>query len=149
MKLYFSLATLLATADAAGVGNFFTYYEAGGLGPSRWQFLEIDGNQCGGMEGASGFGQSPVTIDNSVRITSGGKCDTDKAKYSFEAGDCKWSDLKFSISNSGTSAVRSLHCELVGESGRHSTLYLTRFHIFFTQVSKWNPRTRMHARLEK
>jgi hypothetical protein len=104
MKLYFSLAALFASADAAGVGNFFTYYEAGGLGPSRWQFLEIEGNQCGGMEGATGFGQSPVTIDNSVRITSGGQCHTDKSKYSFQAGTCKWSDLIFSISNNGKSA---------------------------------------------
>ena len=37
MKLHWSLsaASLLTVVDGAGVGNFFTYYETGGLGPSR------------------------------------------------------------------------------------------------------------------
>ncbi|KAL7565219.1 hypothetical protein ACA910_016557 [Epithemia clementina (nom. ined.)] len=99
MKLHWNLAgaSLLAVVDGAGIGNFFTYYDAGGLGPDRWPFLDMEGNECGGMGGATGYGQSPVTISQAVEST----CDTDKAAYSFTGGDCTWNDLKFSLSNNG------------------------------------------------
>ena len=101
MKFILNAALLLAlgskSIDAAGVGTFYTYYELGGLGPENWANLQIDGNQCGGTKGASGYGQSPVTIDAETT----GRCHTDMAAYDFDGGDCTWSDLKFSISNNG------------------------------------------------
>jgi hypothetical protein len=100
MKLILTSALFFAltgkSVDAAG-GDLFTYYESGGLGPSNWANLEIDGNQCGGTNGASGFGQSPVTIDSETVST----CDTDLAAYEFNGGDCTWDDLAFSINNGG------------------------------------------------
>ncbi|KAL7575679.1 hypothetical protein ACA910_011497 [Epithemia clementina (nom. ined.)] len=99
MKLHWSLAgaSLFGVVDGAGIGNFFTYCDAGGLGPDRWPFLDLEGNQCGGMGGTTGYGQSPVTISQSVD----NMCDTDKAVYAFTGGECTWDDLEFSISNSG------------------------------------------------
>ena len=104
MKFLVALSALAATmmpsstvVDAAGTGTFYTYFEEGGLGPSNWQFLDMDGNQCGGTKGASGYGQSPVTIEQSVTDM----CDTDMAAYSFKGGDCTWDDLEFTISNNG------------------------------------------------
>ena len=100
MKLLFGSAVFLALsryADAAGVGTFYTYYEDGGLGPNNWAFLGLDGNQCGGTNGASGYGQSPVTIDQE---TAEG-CDANMKRYKFDSGSCGWEDLSFSISNNG------------------------------------------------
>ena len=74
-----------------------TYYEAGGLGPSNWAFLDLAGNQCGGTNGASGYGQSPVTVSADTDL----RCDTDMGMYNFEGGTCEWSDFDFSISNNG------------------------------------------------
>ena len=92
-------SSLIASANGAGVGTFFTYFEDGGLGPSNWQFLNMDdGNQCGGTFGASGYGQSPVTISSTVV----NKCDTDMSAYNFVGGDCTWNELSFTISNNGT-----------------------------------------------
>ena len=102
MKLLFGSSVFLALlcgADAAGVGTFYTYYEEGGLGPNNWAFLGLDGNQCGGTNGASGYGQSPVTIDSETNS----RCNTDMAAYRFLPGTCMWSDLEFSLSNNGTS----------------------------------------------
>ena len=84
------------SASAAGGGGY-TYYEDGGLGPSNWAFLSIDGNQCGGTTGASGFGQSPVTIDEKT----GGFCDTSMYQYEFNGGECTWDQLDFSIGSTG------------------------------------------------
>ena len=104
MKFVLNLALLLALAgtsvDAAGIGTFYTYYELGGLGPENWANLQIDGNQCGGTQGASGYGQSPVTID----AETASRCNTDMVAYTFDGGDCTWDDLKFSISNNGKMA---------------------------------------------
>ena len=91
-------AATVGVVNGAGVGTFFTYFENGGLGPSNWQFLNMDENQCGGTSGKSGFGQSPVTISS----TTTQRCDTDMSAYSFKGGDCTWDDLDFSISNNGT-----------------------------------------------
>lgn len=102
MRLLFSSTLLSAlvgkwAVEGAGGGTFFTYYEEGGFGPSRWEYLAMDGNQCGGMKGATGYGQSPVSISESVRF----KCDTDMSMYDFRGGDCTWDELDFTISNNG------------------------------------------------
>ncbi|KAL7566894.1 hypothetical protein ACA910_008621 [Epithemia clementina (nom. ined.)] len=109
MKLHWSLAgaSLFTVVDGAGIGNFFTYYDVGGLGPDRWPFLEIDNNQCGGMGGKSGFGQSPVAIPQTVNDS----CDTNKDAYLFNGGDCTWDDLKFSISNNGVKVEPKLNAD--------------------------------------
>jgi carbonic anhydrase len=98
MKLYIAsaaIAILTKSANAA-VGEY-TYYEDGGKGPSNWATLPIDGNECGGTNGASGFGQSPVTVPSSTV----GTCDTDMAAYKFNAGTCAWNQLDFTSSNNG------------------------------------------------
>jgi carbonic anhydrase len=109
MKLILNSALFLALAsksiDAAS-GDLYTYYESGGLGPANWANLEIDGNQCGGTNGASGFGQSPVTIDSETVST----CDTDLSAYEFNGGDCTWDDLAFSINNGGECMQYSSTC---------------------------------------
>ena len=99
MKFGFAAALLFLKAQAAYAagGDGYTYYEAGGLGPSNWAFLELEGNQCGGTNGASGYGQSPVTVPDDVNSN----CDTDMGMYNFEGGSCGWFDLEFSISNNG------------------------------------------------
>ena len=121
-------------------GNYVTYYEEGGLGPSRWEFLpwiddetgqddddddrptqpkpgenrgvlDLDGqpimkkNQCGGTAGLSGFGQSPVTVDEE---TQSRPCDTDLSSYNFVLGDCRWEDLTFAITNNGMFIMMNL-----------------------------------------
>jgi carbonic anhydrase len=96
-------ACTLQVGKAAEEGAVFTYYETGGFGPSNWTNLEIENNECGGTNGASGFGQSPVTIDAETVRT----CDTDMAAYNFEGGNCGWNDLKFSIGSNGKQAARS------------------------------------------
>ena len=97
----FTLASTLLFLKAQAVysagGDGYTYYEAGGLGPSNWAFLDLEGNQCGGTNGASGFGQSPVTVSEDTGI----RCDTDMGMYDFEGGTCEWTDFDFSISNNG------------------------------------------------
>ena len=99
MKFFVAASALMSIGvNGAGVGTFFTYFEEGGLGPNNWKFLDMEGNQCGGTQGASGYGQSPVTITADVADT----CDTDMASYKFKSGDCTWNDLEFSISNNGT-----------------------------------------------
>jgi carbonic anhydrase len=101
----FALSLLLSFAaytKATGDGDFYTYYEEGGFGPSRWEFLQLSNgnNQCGGTAGQSGYGQSPVTIASDVS----GKCDTDtESNYDFTAGSCSFDDLSFTISNNGKS----------------------------------------------
>lgn len=101
MKFLFSSTILVALADAASE-KFYTYYEDGGFGPSNWANLAIDGNQCGGTNGATGFGQSPVVVLDSVTTT----CDTDMSDYDFDGGDCTWADLKFEVVNNGTKKQR-------------------------------------------
>jgi hypothetical protein len=98
MKFLVAASFLATTVNAAGSGTFFTYYEEGGFGPSNWALLTLEGNQCGGTNGASGFGQSPVTIVQDVSDN----CDTDMSAYEFTAGDCTWDDLDFTIANNGT-----------------------------------------------
>ena len=99
MKFGFAAALLFLKAQAAYAagGDGYTYYELGGLGPSNWPFLQFEGNQCGGTQGQSGYGQSPVTIE---QLTLD-HCNTDMRDYSFNAGDCTWNDLDFSISDGG------------------------------------------------
>lgn len=104
---------LFGTTDGAGVGTFFTYFEEGGLGPSQWQFLNMEDNQCGGTYGKSGYGQSPVTIVESVTK----RCDTDMSAYSFTGGDCSWDELDYTISNNGT-------CVYVCFCGRKRRTYI-------------------------
>ena len=103
-----ALASLANTVNGAGVGTFFTYFEEGGLGPNNWKFLDMEGNQCGGTQGMSGYGQSPVTITADVAET----CDTDMASYKFKSGDCTWNELEFSISNNGTFTLYICLCFL-------------------------------------
>ncbi|KAL7579359.1 hypothetical protein ACA910_014033 [Epithemia clementina (nom. ined.)] len=96
-----TLNQVVQLCHGAGVGNFFTYYESGGLGPSRWAFLELGDdhkNQCGGTGGTSGYGQSPVTISAETQDRA---CDTNMNGYKFFPGTCTWDDLVFSISNNG------------------------------------------------
>ena len=90
-----ALSQLLSQVHGGGEG--FTYFETGGLGPNNWATLSVDANQCGGTLGQSTFGQSPVTIDEAT----GSSCNTGMSQYSFTGGDCKWSDLEFSINNGG------------------------------------------------
>ena len=137
MKLILTSALFFAltgkSADAAG-GNLYTYYESGGLGPSNWANLEIDGNQCGGTNGASGFGQSPVTIDSETVST----CDTDLAAYEFNGGDCTWDDLKFSINNGGESCIilrRGLPNYLLSRGKTTEEANLVLMTLFLTEIN--------------
>ena len=91
-----ALSSSFKSADAAGQDGY-TYYELGGLGPSQWPYLQLDGNQCGGTQGQSGFGQSPITVGIETTET----CDTGMSAYSFAGGDCTWSDMLFSINSGG------------------------------------------------
>ena len=99
MKLFLTtFITLLQFLNqACGEEGGFTYYETGGLGPSKWATLPIEANQCGGTMGKSTFGQAPVTIDGPTLNT----CNTGMSQFSFTGGDCEWSDLKFLITNNG------------------------------------------------
>ena len=98
MKLALSAALLTQLfSGVSGEGSSYTYFEDGGLGPSNWANLEIEDNECGGTQGKSGFGQSPVTVDEAT--VSG--CDTNMKSYNFMGGDCAWTDLSFTISNGG------------------------------------------------
>ena len=98
MKLAFTAILLTQLINGiSGDGAVYTYFEDGGLGPSNWATLQIEDNQCGGTQGKSGFGQSPVTVDEAT--VSG--CDTGMSQYSFTGGDCQWTDLLFTISNGG------------------------------------------------
>ena len=110
MLMRWVLSSVVVTnfVDGSGMGNFFTYYEAGGLGPSRWAFLELDGdteNQCGGTGGISGYGQSPVTISDQIQKAV---CDTNMDAYKFIPGTCDWNDLWFTISNNGKPCQRHM-----------------------------------------
>ena len=103
MKFILSSAFLLAMFGSSQVVvdgqsfDGFTYYELGGLGPSSWPFLQFEGNQCGGTQGQSGYGQSPVSIE---QLTLD-HCNTNMVDYNFDGGDCKWEDLRFSINDGG------------------------------------------------
>lgn len=99
-----ALFQLLSQVNGEGAG--FTYYETGGLGPLNWATLRIDDNQCGGTFGKSTFGQSPVAIDEAT----GNTCNTGMSQYSFEGGDCQWSDLKFSINDGGVKVEKVNDC---------------------------------------
>ena len=102
LSLLLLMMMMIGSTNGAGVGTFFTYFEDGGLGPSQWQFLSMENNnQCGGTYGQSGYGQSPVTIVESVTK----RCDTDMSAYSFIGGDCTWDQLDFTISNNGTYSI--------------------------------------------
>lgn len=90
------LAALVKRASGAGEGQWFSYFEKGGLGPSRWSLLQTPDNQCGGGVTESPFidyGQSPVNI---APTECAGTFD-----YTFSKGDCSFNDLHFSISNNG------------------------------------------------
>jgi hypothetical protein len=95
-----ALLVLKFQSASSATTNFYTYYEDGDLGPSNWAhlILPLNGvNQCGGTNGESGFGQSPVTIDEKTNK----KCDTNMAGYDFIAGDCTWGQLDFNVLNNG------------------------------------------------
>lgn len=98
MKLAISTAIVSALAKAEtanAASDYYTYY--GEYGPDNWATLDVADNQCGGTNGSSGYGQSPVTVSSDVAAT----CDTDMSAYTFTGGDCTWSQLKFSSSNNG------------------------------------------------
>jgi len=101
MKLLFRVLLLALAAErtnAAGGGTFYTYFDLGGLGPERWPSLQLEGNQCAGTNLVSGYGQSPVAIPEIATD----QCDSNtKNDYSFNAGDCTWDDLEYSIGNNG------------------------------------------------
>lgn len=102
------LAALVKRASGAGEGQWFSYFEKGGLGPSRWALLRTPENQCGGgltpddVSGVDGiftgekwsdYGQSPVAVKWE---DCQGTFD-----YEFESGDCTFEQLEYSISNNG------------------------------------------------
>mmetsp|Transcript_23679 Transcript_23679/g.36571 ORF Transcript_23679/g.36571 Transcript_23679/m.36571 type:complete len:789 (-) Transcript_23679:232-2598(-) len=100
MKLVLSLAVFAVVtkiAHGAAGDGLYTYYEEGGLGPNRWQFLDLENNQCGGTGGASGYGQSPIKILSDYQNS----CFQGYEAYEFNAGDCKWDQLDFTIGNNG------------------------------------------------
>jgi carbonic anhydrase len=93
----FSIATALLLLCTHGASASFGYSEFNDFGPSNWANLPSEGNQCGGTNGASGFGQSPVTI-SAETVSS---CDTGLGDYDFFPGDCAWDQLSFTIGNNG------------------------------------------------
>jgi hypothetical protein len=93
----FSIATELLLIYTQGASAFYAYSEFGDLGPSNWASLLSDGNECGGTNGDSGFGQSPVTISEDTVE----KCDTNMEAYEFVGGSCTWGELDFIIGNNG------------------------------------------------
>lgn len=99
------LASSLSITDASEEVEF-TYFEQGETGPSHWANLNIEGNQCGGTLMTSGYGQSPVAIFNEL------ECETDMSAYSFEAGDCTWDDLIFTVGDHGVKVSKGESCSL-------------------------------------
>ncbi len=112
MKLTISFVTLLVLfhhVPAASEEDEFTYFEEGGLGPSNWASLDLaEQNECGGMMGSTSFGQSPVSIDETISEI----CDTGMSQYNFTVGNCQWTDLKFSINKGGTQGSENLVCKI-------------------------------------
>ena len=111
--------TMAVVGESADRNTWITYYDhVGGLGPLHWPHLVLNPNsentpkedhkekddtswwwwkenQCGGTQGWSGYGQSPISITPS-------ECDTDMSSYDYELGTCHWNDLEFRVTNYGT-----------------------------------------------
>ena len=121
--LVISLIVIISNVSLQVNGNagVFTYYEtpmfdrigntgyvmahspAVGAGPSQWKNILFPpqvaptGNQCGGRGQESGYGQSPIVIEQEVREA----CDTDLTGYTFEKGTCTWDELEFRLISNG------------------------------------------------
>lgn len=105
MKIPSNLFVLLSSFYLT-VGADFTYFDEGGKGPSDWANLEIEENQCGGTSVTTGYGQSPIAIYNK------NTCNSDMMGYSFQAGDCTWDDLIFSIDDHSIKVSKGESCSL-------------------------------------